>query len=323
MKIGVLTVLWADKPLEEVLDYVAGCGLEAVELPTTLYAESCAHCPVEELLGSENKRRALLEAVETRGLIISALSAHGNPVHPDPAIARANRERFRKTVQLAAQLGVEVVNTFSGCPGGGPEDKVPNWITAPWPPEMAEALAWQWNEVVIPYWREEAAFAREHGVKIALELHPNFVVYNPETLLRLRAACGDNLGANFDPSHLFWQGIDPVAAAKVLGQAGAIYHVHAKDTRVDPLNAQVNGVLDTKHYTDEINRSWVFRTVGYGHGATVWKDLVSMFRLVGYDHVLSIEHEDSLMSGEEGFRKAVEFLKEVVIREPRGKAYWA
>jgi sugar phosphate isomerase/epimerase len=322
MKIGVFTVLWADQPLETVLDRVAEYGLQAVELATSPYSNQ-KHCPLAELLADEGRRRALLRAVEERGLIISGLSAHGNPLHPDPQIAQAAREVHRQTVRLAEQLGVEVVNNFSGCPGGGPHDRTPNWITAPWPPEFARALAWQWEEVALPYWREEARFAAAHGVKIALEMHPNFLVYNPETLLRLREACGENLGANFDPSHLFWQGIDPVAAIQVLGEAGAIYHFHAKDCRIHPWVARVHGVLDTKNYTDEIHRGWVFRTVGYGHEAAVWKDIVSMLRLVGYDHVLSIEHEDSLMSGDEGFRKAVAFLREVVIAEPRGEAYWA
>ena len=146
-------------------------------------------------------------------------------------------------------------------------------------------------------------------------MHPGFCVYNPETLLRLRAAVGDVIGANFDPSHLIWQGMDPVAAIREL--AGAIYHVHAKDTKIDQYNTAKNGVLDTKHYGDELHRAWVFRTVGYGNGETYWRDLVSNLRLVGYDRVLSIEHEDSLMSIDEGLRKAVTFLKPIVIEEAK------
>jgi len=152
-------------------------------------------------------------------------------------------------------------------------------------------------------------------------MHPGFCVYNPETLLKLRNAVGDIIGANFDPSHLFWQGIDPVAAIRKLGPA--IYHFHAKDTKIDELNTATNGVLDTKHYSDEINRSWIFRTVGYGHGYQVWKDIVSNLKMVGYDDVLSIEHEDSLMSVNEGLRKAIDFLKEVMIFEKTSGMWWA
>jgi len=156
---------------------------------------------------------------------------------------------------------------------------------------------------------------------VAFEMHPGFVVYNTETLLRLRAECGKNIGANFDPSHLFWQGMDPIACLRAL--KGCVYHVHAKDCRVDPLNAATVGVLDTKPYADEINRGWIFRTVGYGHGADFWKDFVSTLRLIGYDGAISIEHEDSLMSVNEGFQKAVAFLKDVLLHEKPGEMWWA
>lgn len=320
MKVGVFTVAFGSMQFEEALDYVKSVGVEAVEIGTGNYPGN-AHCDPDKLLASEDERKKLLKAVESRGLVISALSCHGNPLHPDKEFAKANHEIHRKTVELAQKLGVERVINFSGCPGDSPNAKYPNWVTCAWPPDFAEIVKWQWEEVVIPYWKEEAKFAKDHGVKICFEMHPGFVVYNPETLLKLRDACGDALGANFDPSHLFWQGIDPVYAIRKLGDA--IYHVHAKDCKIDPINTQTNGVLDTKRYTDEINRSWIFRTIGYGHDAQTWKDLVSNLRLVGYDWVLSIEHEDSLMSQNEGFEKAVAFLKDVVISQKPGEAFWA
>ena len=176
--------------------------------------------------------------------------------------------------------------------------------------------------MLIPYWREAVAFAAAHGVgKIALEMHPGFCVYNPETLLQLRKAVGPLIGANFDPSHLFWQGIDPVAAIRRLGDA--VYFVHAKDTRLDSVNCPVNGVLDTKPYRDEVHRSWIFRTVGYGHGLPLWRDIMSNLRLVGYDGVISIEHEDSLMSVNEGLQKAIAFLKEAMMFEGTTEMWWA
>ena len=159
--------------------------------------------------------------------------------------------------------------------------------------------------------------------KIGLELHPGFCVYNTESLLKLRAAVGPEIGANLDPSHIIWQGMDPVAVIRQLGKAGAIFHFHAKDTKVDELNTAVNGVLDTKHYGDEINRSWVFRSVGYGNGYQFWKDIVSNLRLVGYDYAVSIEHEDSLMSRSEGLEKAASLLNEVLIKQPKGAMTWA
>ena len=214
-----------------------------------------------------------------------------------------------------------MVINFSGCPGDGPNATKPNWVTCPWPPDYSEILEWQWRECVIPYWKEEARFAKQHGIKIAFEMHPGFCVYNVETMLKLREACGDTLGCNFNPSHLFWNGVDACAAIRKLGDA--IYHVHAKDCKLDPYNAAVNGCNDAKPYSDEINRSWIFRTVVYGHDYQTWKDIVSNLKLVGYDFVLSIEHEDSLMSVNEGMQKAVAFLKEVVISEKAGEMWWA
>ena len=163
---------------------------------------------------------------------------------------------------------------------------------------------------------------RAHGIKkIAFEMHPGFCVYNPETMMKLRNAVGPEIGANFDPSHLFWQGIDPVAAIRYLGDA--IFYFHAKDTKIDEINTKTHGVLDTKHYGDEIHRSWIFRSVGYGHDYQVWKDMMSALRMVGYDDAISIEHEDSLMTPNEGLQKAIAFLKDVMMFEDKGAMWWA
>jgi len=320
MKIGVFAVLFGAKPLEETLDYVVGLGLEAVEIGTGAYPGN-ALCDPAALAASDRKLESFRQAITRRGLVISALSCHGNPLHPDKKIARAHHETFLQTIALAKRLDVKTVVTFSGCPGGNPKATTPNWITTSWPPEFSAMLDWQWKERVVPYWKDTARACRAAGVRVAIEMHPSFVAYNPETMNRLRAIAPGVIGCNFDPSHMFWQGIDPVAAIRAIGDG--IYHVHAKDCRIDPANTAINGVLDTKAYTRESERSLIFRTVGYGHDALVWKDIVSALRLAGYDHVLSIEHEDSLMSGAEGLQKAVAFLKGVVIKEPRGNAYWA
>jgi sugar phosphate isomerase/epimerase len=321
MKLGVFTVLFASEPFEKALDMAAAAGLQCVELGCGNYPGT-SHCDPDALLGSKDKIKKMKDAIASRGLEISALSCHGNPLHPNKKYADANIEAMKKAVQLAEKLGVEVVINFSGCPGDSDGSKYPNWVTCPWPPDYLEILKWQWEKKVIPHWTEMAKYAKDHGInKLAFEMHPGFVVYNTETLLKLRAAVGDIIGANFDPSHLFWQGMDPIKSVRAL--KGAIWHVHAKDCRIYPMNSEVNGVLDTKSYTDEINRSWIFRTVGYGHGADFWNDFVSTLRMAGYDGALSIEHEDSLMSNKEGLEKAVAFLKSVLIREKAGVAYWA
>jgi sugar phosphate isomerase/epimerase len=258
--------------------------------------------------------------LEDHGVSISALSCHGNALHPDKALAKQFQEVSRKTVLLAEKLGVSTVVDFSGCPGDSHEATAPNWVTCPWPPEYLQILDWQWKEVVEPYWVKHAAFAEQHGVKIAIEMHPGFVVYSPETMLRLRSIAGPAVGCNYDPSHMFWQSIDPIAAIRVLGDA--IFHVHAKDTQMYPANLPKTGVLDTKPYTDELNRGWIFRTCGFGHGAEWWKEFVSTLRMCGYDNVLSIEHEDSLLSSEEGLSKAARFLDEIVLKEKPTAAWW-
>jgi sugar phosphate isomerase/epimerase len=320
MRLGVFTVPLGHLPFEEMLDFVAGLGLGAIELGTGCWPGD-AHCKPDVLLESRRKLDAFRLAIESRGLIISALSCHGNPLHPSARIAKRDHAIFEKTVKLAQRLDVASVVTFSGCPGAGPSAREPNWIVAPWPPEFSEMLAWQWKERVVPYWTDTAKFARAAKVRIAIEMHPNFVAYNPETMLRLRDIAPASIGCNFDPSHMFWQGIDPVAAIRTLGDC--IFHCHAKDCRIDSRNTAVDGVLDEKKYTRESERAWIFRTVGWGHDALVWKAIVTALRLAGYDHVLSIEHEDSLMSGPEGLRKAVAFLKDIVIEEKPGDAFWA
>lgn len=319
MKLGVFDPLFRSLDLAETLDKVAALGLEAVEISTGGYVGN-SHCNPKELIADDRARAAFQRAINDRNLTISALSCHGNPLHPDPAQAAAFHDAWVDTLALAKLLSVDVVVTFSGCPGGGPDDTVPNWHVCAWPPDHATSLEWQWTERVIPYWRAEAARAEHHGVSVAIEMHPGFVVYNPEHIVRLRDETQANIGANFDPSHLFWQGVDVVQAIRYLGSA--IFHFHAKDTRIDTANTAIKGVLDTTPYRQVADRSWVFRSVGYGHDVLVWKDIVSALRTVGYDHVLSIEHEDSLASPEEGLRKAVEVLREAVLTDPVTAAWW-
>jgi sugar phosphate isomerase/epimerase len=321
MKLGVFMVLFGDRPFTEALDYVAQSGLNTVEIGTGGYPGK-AHCDPAQLLADKAALRQFKQAVEDRGLEISALSCHGNPLHPNQEVAGQYHEDFENTVRLAEELGGLQVITFSGCPGESDSSQNPVWVTCPWPEEFTQVLNWQWREKVIPYWSRQHEFLKEHGVRVAIEAHPGFVVYNTETMLRLREECGDTIGMNFDPSHLFWQGMDPVACIKELGQKDAIFHVHAKDTAFDDRNMALQGVLDTKSYRKELQRSWIFRTVGYGHGEKTWRDIVSALQLVGYNGTLSIEHEDSLMAVEEGFQKAVSFLKQQVIREKLDNVWW-
>jgi sugar phosphate isomerase/epimerase len=307
MRLGVFTAVYDALPLEQALDRIAALGVRTVELGTGNYVGN-GHADPEHLLGDPVSLAGLRRALDEREMGISALSQHGNPLHPDPEVAGAHHRIWRATVELAQRLEVDVVVAFSGCPGDHPEARRPNWIVCPWPPDFSEALAWQWDQRVLPYWSREADHARAAGVRIGFEMHPGMAVYNPETLLRLRAAVGEVAACNFDPSHLFWQGIDVVEAATALGREGALVHVHAKDTGLVPANVRRNGVLDGKPYEQVLERAWTFRTVGYGHGEDLWRRLLSALRAVGYDGAVSIEHEDPLMSADDGLEKAVRLL---------------
>jgi sugar phosphate isomerase/epimerase len=319
VKLGVFTPVFGGLTFEQMLAKVRSLGpVQAIELGTGCWPGR-DHIDPGALLADASKARDYGRMIADAGLTISALSCHGNPLHPVPDKARADDEVLRTTVRLAERLEVPVVVTFSGCPGDDEDAKHPNWVTAPWPPEFLDVLAWQWDRA-IRYWTDAARFAADRGVKVALEAHPGFLVYNVETALKLREATAPNLGVNFDPSHFFWQGVDVPAAIRALG--GAIFHVHAKDTALDRANVAVNGVIDAKSYTRMTERSWLFRSVGWGHDELEWKRIVSALRLAGYDYVMSIEHEDALASVDEGLRSAIETLSRVILTEPPVEAWW-
>lgn len=321
MKLSVLTVPLYDRNLEEALKTLSELGVQQVELGAGGYPGN-THLNPAELLNNPQKQEELNNLLKKYNMEISAISCHANPVHPQKDVAETANKEIEDAILLAEQLKVDTIVTFSGCPGDSDGSKYPNWVTCPWPEDFIHILNYQWEEKLIPYWKKACAFANAHGVhKIALEMHPGFCVYNPETLLKLRAAVGETIGANFDPSHLYWQGIEPTAAIKAL--KGAIYHFHAKDTAIDQRNTDVNGVLDTKHYGNIPERSWVFRTIGYGHDLKTWKDIISTLKFVGYDGAISIEHEDGLMSITEGLTKAITLLKDVIIFESAGEMWWA
>lgn len=321
MELSVMSPVLAQMGVEDALHYLHDLGVDSLEIGAGGYPGK-DHLDPREYLGHPEKIEEFKNLLRKYNMKLSAVACHGNPIHPNKEIAQTFHEEFVDAMKVAVALGVDTIVGFSGCPGDCEDSRNPNWVTCAWPSEYQDILNWQWEEVLIPYWKKTAALAKEIGIKkIAFEMHPGFCVYNPATLLRLRNAVGDIIGANVDPSHLFWQGIDPCEAIKML--KGAIYHFHAKDTKMDEANTRRIGVLDTRNYEDIANRAWSFRTVGYGHGAQVWKDIISTLKIVGYDGAISIEHEDAFMSPREGLEKAVAFLKDVIIYEKAGAMWWA
>ena len=310
--IGVFDPVYDKLGLDEMLDVVSALGLEAMEIGTGGYPNN-RHCPLDDLIADPAKAKAWKKKFEDKGIRVATLSCHGNAVHPDAAHAAKDADTFKKTVRLAEMLDVKVIVGFSGCPGGTPSDTQPNWITYRWPPEYGQMLDWQWKEKIVPYWKEAAKFAREHGIhRIALEMHPNFAVYNPRTLMKLREAVGEEIGANCDLSHLFWQGCDAVEVIHFLGKRGAIYHAHMKDTVMFPENVAKYGVLNFAADVAGLpEASETFRAVGYGHGAGTWKAILQAYMDIGYEGILSIENEDPILPGSVGVERAAYVLKNV------------
>jgi sugar phosphate isomerase/epimerase len=290
----------------------ADLGLEALEIGMGNWS-AAPHANLQLLLESKEKRREFLSVFAQNGLSLAALNCSGNQLHP------VDGERQSKvvydTIRLAELLSVDTIVLMSGLPGGGPKDLTPNWVTCAWPPETREILDWQWNEKLLPYWEELAAFGKEHGIKrFCIEMHGHQLVYNVPTLLKLRQATGSIVGANLDPSHLFWMGADPLAAIEALGDA--IHHVHAKDTCFNAGALNLTGLLETITHANVKDRAWSYITLGIGHGEQWWRQFCYRLRVNGYDGWLSIEHEDIILSRMEGMRRSVDLLKSALAGEP-------
>ncbi|TGP24234.1 MULTISPECIES: sugar phosphate isomerase/epimerase [unclassified Mesorhizobium] len=309
MKIGMITDSLGNLSFDEMLNASAELGLETLEFACGNWS-SAPHIDLAAMQDSAAIRAEFAAKVRDHGLTIAALNCSGNPLHPGPQ-GKKHRQVTEDTIRLASLMGIDRVVMMSGLPGG-PGDANPNWIITDWPPECADILRYQWDDCIIPYWRDLVAFANNLGIgKLCLELHGHQAVYNVQTLLRLRDAVGETVGANYDPSHPLWMGADPIAAVRKLGSA--IYYVHAKDTRIEPIPAAIDGVLDARppnHYAD---RAWNYITLGYGHGETWWRQFCVALKQAGYDDVLSIEHEDMMLSPMEGMRKSVALLRNVAI----------
>lgn len=308
MKLAIKTCT-LDMPYEEMLDFCVAQGVDAIEIGTGNWS-SAPHIDLELMLSSATAREKWNDARKARGLELCALNCSGNPL----AYA-ADKDVTLKTFRLAELLGVKKIVMMSGLPAGCPGDKTPTWITTSWPPETQDILRYQWEDVAIPQWKELVKFAADCGIeKIALENHGAQLVYNPETLLKLRSAVGPMVGMNLDPSHLFWMGGDPIAAARVLGENGALFHVHGKDSRPERRMWEPNGMLDTKPIDAFGKRAWNYVAVGSGHGTQWWREFVSVLRMEGYDDIISLEMEDLTLPMLEGHLSSLATLKDALVR---------
>jgi sugar phosphate isomerase/epimerase len=311
MKLGFVSDSLGGLPFDVMLDHAKRLGVSGVEVNTGGWS-TAPHFDMAAMKTSAGARTAFLGAFANRGLEIIALNANCNPLHPTD---HKQADCLRDTIRLAGALGVKKVCTMSGLPAGRAGDLMPNWVVSSWPPETQDILRYQWEEKLIPFWTEIVALAQTHGVEqIALELHGNQVVYNVPSLLKLRAAVGPTIGANLDPSHLFWMGADPLIAAQALG--AALYHVHAKDTFLNAPVQATASLLENGSLMDIPARSWSYITLGFGHGEEWWRQFCYRLRMAGYDGWLSIEHEDVLLNALEGLEKSVGLLQDVMPTAP-------
>jgi sugar phosphate isomerase/epimerase len=307
LKLGFVSDSLGGLPLEAVLDHAVRIGVSGIEVNTGGWS-AAPHFDLVAMKSSAEKRRSFLRAFSDRGLEVISLNANGNPLHPTQSI---QGECLRDTIRVAGELGIKTVCTMSGLPAGREGDLMPNWVVSSWPPETQAILRYQWEEKLLPFWTGAVALADECGVeRIALEMHGNQCVYNVPSLLKLRNMVGPVVGANLDPSHLFWMGADPLVAAEVLGKA--VHHVHAKDTFLNAPVQATTSLLENGSLTHISARSWSYITLGFGHGENWWRQFCYRLKMGGYDGWLSIEHEDVLLNSLEGLEKSVALLKGVM-----------
>ncbi len=307
MKLGFVSDSLGGRSFTDMLDCAVALGVHGVEVNTGGWS-TAPHFDLAAMKDA-GARKAFQKAFTDRGLEIIALNANGNPLHPVSGPTQS--ACLADTIRIAGGMGIKTVCCMSGLPGGGPGEQTPNWIVSSWPPETQTILKWQWEAVLLPYWHDLAKLASRHGVeKFALELHGNQLVYNVPSLLKLRAEIGPVLGANLDPSHLFWMGANPLAAADALGLA--VHHVHAKDTLLNPPVQATTGLLENGSLMNIAARSWSYITLGFGHGEEWWRSFCYRLLMAGYDGWLSVEHEDVMLNSHEGLAKSVALLQGVM-----------
>ncbi|MER9252876.1 sugar phosphate isomerase/epimerase [Mesorhizobium sp. M0598] len=311
MKLGFVSDSLGGLPFDALLDHAKRMGVSGIEVNTCGWS-TAPHFRLPSMLGDSEAQKRFTGAFEERGLEIISLNANGNPLHPtDPA----QGEGLKNTIRVAGEMGIRTVCTMSGLPAGSASDVMPNWVVSSWPPETQTILRYQWEDKLIPFWTEIAALAKANGVdRVALELHGNQCVYNVPSLLKLREAVGSVVGANLDPSHLFWMGADPLVAAEALGEA--LYHVHAKDTMLNKPVQATTSLLENGSLMNIPARSWSYITLGFGHGEEWWRQFCYRLKMAGYDGWLSIEHEDVLLNSLEGLEKSVALLQGVMPSAP-------
>ena len=311
MKLGLVASCFLDKSWEEVCKFAGALNLEAIEPGSGAFEEK-VHCNPSVLLKNKKALKTFISTAEKYKLDINCFDCTGNFLHPQKEISKEHISDLEDTIELANRIGVKIIKCLAGCPGAYEDAIYPNWITFPWPPYFGKAINWQWNEKIIPFWKKMVKKAKKAGIKFGFELHPGDAVYNTKTFLKLRKEIDeDEIVCTLDISHLFYQGIDPIACLRSL--SGYIVNIHAKDCKIDNSIKNITGIIDWEDFNNINERSWNYRVVGYGHGAEFWSDFIATLKMIGYKGFINIEHEDPLISPEDGVKKAVSFLNNILI----------
>ena len=326
MKLGVYNAILHDRSLPEAIEVVRSLGLTGIELNSGGFLPSL-HIPTyEQILESDSARDEYLGQFAGTGVEIAGLNCNGNPLHPKPLIGDAHAADIRRSILLAERLGQDRVVTMSGLPGGEPGATTVNWVVNAWNSAALDVLDYQWD-VAAAFWREIDRFAADHGVKVALELHPQNLVFNSADVHRLVELTGaTHVGVELDASHLFWQQMDPVAVVRHLGEL--VFHAAAKDVRVNPETAAINGVLDNSfrrlspdeprtnlggdEWANEwpTPSAWDFVALGKGHDTAFWTEFLRALREVDPNMWVNIEHEDVSLGRIEGLEVAAQVLRD-------------
>lgn len=326
MKLGVYNAILHDRSLPEAIAVVRDLDLAGIELNSGGFLPA-THIPtLDQIIASDAARDDFLGVFAGSGVSIAGLNCNGNPLHPNPVIGDAHARDVRRSILLAERLGQDRVVTMSGLPGGEPGSAVVNWVVNAWNSAALDVLDYQWD-IAAGFWREIDRFAADHGVGVALELHPQNLVFNSADVHKLiELTRATHLGVELDASHLFWQQMDPISVVRHLGEL--VFHAAAKDVRVNPEWARLNGVLDnsfrrlapdeprTNLGGDEWanawpqHSAWDFVALGRGHDTAFWTEFLRALHEVDPEMWVNIEHEDVSLGRLEGLQVASEVLLE-------------